>query len=139
MIAKLGPGEGDLSSYRISWVLDPADLPKSIDRKNPSVASTAKLPRKLRFAILYDVKFWPFPKNDFADPHASLWTDNDGQLQEVTVGRDKLTSMTISITVNNLSELEYNYHLSKLYRLTVLNDFDDELELKCTVLEFDPG
>jgi hypothetical protein len=139
VIAKLGPGEGDLSSYRISWVLDPADLPKSIDRKNGSIASTAKLPRKLRFAILYDVKFWPFPKNDFADPHASLWTDNDGQLQEVTVGRDKLTSMTISITVNGLSELEYNYHLSKLYRLTVMNDFDDELELKCTVLEFDPG
>jgi hypothetical protein len=92
----------------------------------------------LRLAILYDVKFWPFPRNNFAEPHARLWADNDGELEKVVVTRDKLTNMTISIAVNGLRELEYNSHLSELYRLKLFNDFDDELELKCTFLEFDP-
>jgi hypothetical protein len=137
--ARFASDESNISSYKINWVLDPADLPKAIDKKNRFIASTAKLPRKLRIAILYDVKFWPFPKNDFADPHARLWADNEDQLQEIAVGRDKLAGMSISMTVNGMSELEYRYRLSKLYRLTVMDDFDDELELKCTVLEFDPG
>lgn len=132
------PDARDVPSYTIGWVLDPDDLPKAIDRKNSFVALTAKLPRKLKLAILYDVKFWPFPRNNFAEPHARLWADNDGELEEVAVTKDKLTNMTISIAVNGLTELEYKYHLSKLYRLKLLDDFDDELKLKCTVLEFDP-
>ncbi|MDX6614850.1 MAG: hypothetical protein QOD75_4036 [Blastocatellia bacterium] len=125
-----------MSNYAINWTLDSATLWNAIDRKNTEVRPTAKLPTILKVAIFYDVSVLPFQKNNFGLPYADLWGHNTAINREVAIGQD-LKNSAITIEVNGFRETRYSYVLKKMYKLRVIDEYDDDIDTNCTVLEFE--
>jgi len=57
---------GELSVYGVDWALDPVSLANSMSRGNVAITPTARLPKILRLAILYDIKDLPFEDGNFS-------------------------------------------------------------------------
>jgi hypothetical protein len=126
--------EGEASSYTISWALDPLTLANSVDRRNPAIPSTARMPRLLNLTILYDIEELPFERYNFAVPQGALWYKVMG---DVAVELTDLIDMTFTIVTNSLSEHSFRYRLSRMYRTRVLNDSDDEIRMRRVTLVFE--
>jgi hypothetical protein len=125
-----------MSNYAVGWDLDPATLPRSLSRKNPGIAPTAKLPQVLKIAIFYDVNTLPFQRNNFGVPYAvNLWRHNENLRRNIATGRD-LKNATFSIEVNGVRKAKYVYLLKRMYDLDLVDEYDDEIETSCKVLEF---
>jgi hypothetical protein len=129
------PNRG-ISNYAIDWDLDPATLSNVIDRKNTAIQPTAKLPRILKVAILYDVRVLPFQRNNFALPYANLWNHEKGTYKYVATG-EALRNAMLTIEVNGFRETKYRYVLKRVYELTLIDDSDDDIDAGCTLLEFE--
>jgi hypothetical protein len=70
--AETAASSGGASHYRIDWDLDPSTFAHAINRANPDVTPTAKLPKTLKMAIFYDAGTLPFEENNFAVAAANL-------------------------------------------------------------------
>jgi hypothetical protein len=125
-----------MSNYAIDWDLDPATLANAIDRKNMAILPTAKLPGILKVAIFYDVRVLPFQQNNFSLPYANLWNHNDWARKYITLGQD-LENMMFTIEVNGFPEKKYSYTLKRMYKLSLTDNADDEVDTGCTILEFE--
>lgn len=126
---------GPRSRYSIVWDLDPVTLSRAVDRNNPSIPSTAKLPKHLRVAVLYDIFSLPFSEGNFGDTSAvNLWSRREWT--PVRLGSE-LSNVQLSIAVNGISELTYQYRLVQISRVRLLTDYDDEIATECTMLEFE--
>ena len=119
----------------MQWYLDPTTLAKSINRRNPHIAATAKLPRILKIAILYDVKTLPFQHNNFAVPLATnLWRHVGTNRQEISIGPET-RNVVVGLEVNGVRQTRYV--LTKMYRLDLMDENDDEFETSCTLIELE--
>lgn len=124
-----------MSRYAVHWNLDPTTLAKSIDRRNPDVPSTAKLPRILQVAILHSTTMLPFPLNNFAVPSATnLWTPVGVGREKVAFGQD-LKNAIFAIKVNGFRQI--NYVLKRMFKVDLMDEYDDEFDTSCTLLEFE--
>ena len=131
---KLAPTASGASSYTINWALDPTTLANSIDRMNAAVPSTAKLPRVLKIAVFYDMQILPFKEGDFANTAAeNLWTSSG---QKDVVFNDTVRDVELVLSSNGSPEPAYKYTLKKIYRKELLNQNEDEIRTRCTLLEF---
>lgn len=124
------------STYSIEWDLDPSTLANAIDRNNGSIAPTAKLPATLKVALFYNVKRVPFRQGNFADSATSIWKGNESAKEEIDFDEGDFTSMALQVEVNGFPEMRYSYSLNKMYEVTLTDDFDDEYETGCVLLEF---
>jgi len=133
----LAPTGGGVSTYSIDWSLDPATLANSIDRVNPNVSSTAKLPRVLMIAIFYNIRTLPFREADFATTYATnLWTGGDYDKRNIDF-KSAMTDVELSLAVNGAQVPIYRYTLKKIYEKHVVDQYDDEIGTRCTMLEFE--
>jgi hypothetical protein len=133
---KLAPkADAGESNYAIDWDLDPETLADAIDRRNAAIPATAKLPSILKVAIFYDDGSLPFRKNNFAVPYSNVWSNSTYDRKALTPGND-IEKMTLTVEVNGFREREYNYALKTIYKVTLSDHFDDEIETGCTVFEF---
>lgn len=133
----LSPTAGGTSTYVIDWDLDPATLANSIDRRNTNVPSTAKLPDVLKIAIFYDIETLPFREGDFANSFATnLWARSDYLTQEIDL-KSALKAVELSLAVNGSQEPTYKYRLKRIYRQRMVDQYDDEIGTRCTILEFE--
>jgi len=124
----------DTSKYTIDWALDPATLAYAVDKRNAAIATTAKLPSVLKIAIFYDAKVLPFQKNNFGVPEARIWDDSEDDRKYVTPERD-FENATLMVEVNGLRKL--NYGFKRMYKLRPFDEYDDEVDTSCTILEFE--
>lgn len=123
------------STYRINWDLDPATLAGSIDRMNSAVQSTTKLPTALKIAVFFDMGTLPFKEADFAVNYVDLWDTGDYGRTAINID-GALKDLEFSMTVNGSRELTYTYRLTRIYRQKLLYKGVDEVETRCTILEF---
>lgn len=121
------------SKYAIEWNLDPITLENSLNRANPAIRSGAKLPQVLNLVILRVAETLPFAYNNFALTSSNLWYANPNQVKPQV---SNVSNMTFSATVNGFSELEYHYNLVSIYHKPLYNDWGEEIEIGCTILEF---
>jgi hypothetical protein len=126
-------GDGT-SNYKIDWSLDPATLARAMDKRNTAIAATAKLPSVLKVAIFYDAKMLPFEQNNFGVPEARIWDNFENERKYVTPGRD-FENVTLELEVNGLRKL--NYSFKRMYKLRPLDEYDDEIDTSCSILEFE--
>jgi len=127
-----------MSLYSIGWSLDPVTLAASVDRMNPSIMPTAKLPSLLKIAVIKNFDSLPFERNNFAKTAAeNLWQSQDTDRKNVRFGTH-FSEMTLSFEVNGFPEKKYNYVLKDMYKPDLMDDFDDEIEnLECMIFEFE--
>jgi len=126
-----------VSNYLISWDLDSATLKTAIDRKNSDIQPTAKLPAVLKVVIFYDVTMLPFQKNNFSVPYAiNLWKGNESFRQYVPMGAE-LKDAKFALEVNGVRQNNNGYVLKRIYKVNLLDEFDDDIETGCTILEFE--
>jgi hypothetical protein len=45
--------------------------------------------------------------------------------------------MRLVAIVNGYEDMKYNYSFKRMYKLAILDEYDDELDTKCTILEFE--
>jgi hypothetical protein len=95
---------------------------------------TAKLPSVLKVAIFYDAKMLPFEQNNFGVPGARIWDNFEIERKYVTPGQD-FENATIAVEANGLRQL--NYGFKRMYKLRPLDEYDDEIDTSCTILEFE--
>jgi hypothetical protein len=140
--AELSPKQGHgMSHYAIDWALDPVTLANATDRRRADVPSTGKLPRVLRVVILYgnptkggEKQTLPFRKNNFAVTSAvNLWSSGPGKQSRVPELRD----VSLTIQVNGLREGTYRYRLNRIYGVGLTDEYDDDEDIGCTILEFE--
>lgn len=126
-----------MSNYLISWDLDSATLKTAIDRKNADIQPTAKLPAILKVVIFYDVTMLPFQKNNFSVPYAiNLWKHNENFRQYVPMGPE-LMNAKFMLEVNGVRQTNNGYVLKRMYKVNLLDEYDEDIETACTVLEFE--
>ncbi len=125
------------STYGVSWDLDPGSLAAAINRVNSKLTPTAKLPPLLKVAILYDIKVLPFIQNDFAQPSANIWRSLSDEGTKATLPAGGFTDATIALEVNDYRESTSRYAFKKMYHLALSDQFDDPIDTKCAVLEFE--
>jgi len=123
------------SSYQISWNLDPSTLANSIDRMNAGVASTAKMPSKLKVAIFYDMRALPFAEGNFGTTYAvNLWSNRSIRDEKVDFSKT-IDGFELSLTVNGAKLPAYR--LTSIVRRSLSDAYDDEISTRCTILEFE--
>lgn len=106
-----------------------------IDRRNPAIAPTAKLPKLLRIAILHDGLLLPFEKANFGLPAVELWKDG-GRRKELHLKPEDITEMKLSMIVNGFEDMRSDYVLKRSYAVDLSND-DYDVDTNCTMLEFE--
>ncbi|MET4233941.1 hypothetical protein ACVWXN_010173 [Bradyrhizobium sp. i1.4.4] len=131
------PSPGTEFTYAISWDLDPSTLAGVVDRRNPEIAPTAKLPKVFKIAILNGGLLLPFQKFNFAVPEVSLW----GKYQDSAVAKDDfmpddVSNMKITLVVNGYDDMRYEYILKRVSTIDLSND-DIDVDTDCTMLEFE--
>jgi hypothetical protein len=134
-IGPAAPAPGDGSTYEIDWDLDPGTLAGVIDRRNPTIAPTAKFPKVFRIAILHDGLLLPFEKNNFGVPAEELWK-NDFRRTKIDFKPEDVSDMKLSMTVNGFDDMRSDYALKRVHDVD-LNTDDYDVDTKCTILEFE--
>ena len=134
--AKLGSPRRAVSEYSLDWDLDPDTLYNSINRRNMAVPPTAKLPDTVKLALLYDISQLPFTKNNFALALVSLWDKNEYARDSIDLGPGQFSIATVAIEVNGVADPRYNYSFRKVYKLRLLDEFDEEVDASCIIFEF---
>lgn len=135
VLSSLAANRRGRSSYMVNWNLDPDTLAKSVNRRNAAIPPTAKLPQTLKVAIFYDVTMIPFALNNFATPYAvNLWRDNETTRHNIPLSRE-LRNSTFFLEVNGVRRP--TYALKRMYRLDLINEYEDDIETGCTLLEFE--
>jgi hypothetical protein len=124
---------GGTPSYAVDWKLDPATLAYAIDKRNAAIATTGKLPAILKVAIFYDARVLPFQQNNFGVPQGRIWDDNDRDRRYIAPGHD-FENAELTIEVNGFQKLTYSFQ--KMYKVHPLDEYDDEIDTGCTILEF---
>ena len=111
------PGQAE-----IVWRAGPTTFAKSINRQNDSIALTAKLPKALRIAILFDIASLPFEPRNFAKPvDDDFWKFPDYDDTENDDPRGRLAPITnqfgssVSLVPNNSADIAYVYRLKQVY------------------------
>lgn len=133
--SKLAANQRGTSSYAVNWELDPVTLAKSLNRKNPAIPPTAKLPQTLKVAILYEVNRLPFPLNNFAVPYAiNLWRNIEITRQKIPLGRE-LRNSSFTLEVNGVRRPTYG--LKRMYRVELIDERENDIETSCMLLEFE--
>ncbi|WP_342724209.1 hypothetical protein AAFG07_34845 [Bradyrhizobium sp. B097] len=131
------PSPGTEFTYAISWDLDPGTLAGVVDRRNPEIAPTAKLPKVFKIAILNGGLVLPFQKFNFAVPAVTLW----GKHQDAAVAKDDfvpddVSNMKITLVVNGSEDVRYDYYLKRVSKIDLTDD-DIDVDTECTMLEFE--
>ena len=135
VLSQLAAKRRGKSSYAVNWNLDPVTLAKSLNRRNPDIPPTAKLPQTLKVAIFYDVDRLPFALNNFAVPYAvNLWRNNQNTRHTIPLSR-KLRNSFFTLEVNGVRRSKYA--LKRMYRLDLIDEYDDEIGTACTLFEFE--
>lgn len=135
--ANLSPTAGGTSTYIIDWDLDPATLANSTDRMNSAVPSTAKLPDVLKIAIFYDMRTLPFREGNLATSYAmNLWTGGGYLVQDIDL-KGAVKDVEVSVAVNGSQTPTYRYKLKRVYAQKIVDQYDDEIGTRCTILEFE--
>jgi len=128
-------GQRGTSRYAVHWYLDPTTLAKSINRRNPNIPATAKLPRSLKIAILYDANTLPFQRNNFAVPYATnLWRDVGTNRHQISIGQ-ATRNVFVNLEVNGVRQTRYV--LTRVYNIDLMDENDDEFETSCTLIELE--
>jgi hypothetical protein len=135
LVSPRGRAEGSSTLYSVDWTLAPDELFSSLYRRNPAIPATAKLPRTLKVAIVYDFSYLPFTGADLSRPRATnLWTS---QARDRRPASRRLPPMRMIVEVNNYLESPRIYRLASVYAPGLFEDAGDELEASCTILEFE--
>ena len=127
-------------SANISWHLDPVTLAESLARQSKLVVPTAKLPRTLRIAILFDIHQLPFTFANFAPKSGhDFWSDTDGDSEEpdlkALAGRQ--FDSRIVLTANGSNLAKHLYELQKVYKGDIKDGLGMGVEgVRCLVFAF---
>jgi len=73
------------NQVKISWVLEPKALEKSIDRASPDIVTNAETPERIRVAVLSDISQLPFASN-FSFYHRYIKEDELGTRTSTSPG-----------------------------------------------------
>jgi len=77
----------------------------------------------------------PFPLNNFAVPYAvNLWRNNETTRHNIPLSRE-LRNSSFFLEVNGVRRPIYA--LKRMYRLDLINEYDDDFETSCTLFEFE--
>jgi hypothetical protein len=135
-LAKDKPGGS--STYAIRWGVSPLALASAVNRANPAIPSTAKLPKMLKITMLYGTGSLPFNPGDFANSYATnLWGKNEGARRYINPGPE-LMNAKLNVAVNGSEGKTNGYVLKTMYELRLVDQFDDDFNgITCKVFEFE--
>jgi hypothetical protein len=125
-----------VSTYAIDWDLNPTTLANVIDRRNVAITPTARLPQTLQIAIFYDARDLPFERSNFSDPVSEIWTGNSSGRAVVGPGPD-LMEMKVIVETNGFQDVKRSYTFKRMYALDVVDEHNNVLDAKCTIIEFE--
>jgi hypothetical protein len=128
---------GRLANFGIEWDLDPATLAAEVSRRNAHIAPTASLPQRLGVILLHDIRQLPVQPANYSIPRAvNLWDRNGYGREKVTLPPD-MAAMRLILEANGFRQITHSYRLARAYRIDLRDEYDDDIEAGCLLLEFE--
>jgi len=87
----------------------------------------------IKLAVLYGGEDIPFEQNNFALTKATnLWQDAEAA-SPLPQG---VPPMKLTLKTNDFEETVYHYKLAGVHISTLTDEYDDEYDIGCTILQF---